>query len=100
MNYRNFYCLLIVLAVFLFVSITFAGTTGKISGRVVDGESGEGLPGVNVILAGSNLGAATDGDGYYRIINISPGTYSLQYSMIGFGVVAVNGIKVNISLTH
>ena len=99
MNYRNFNCLLIVLAVFLFVSITFAGTTGKISGRVVDGESGEGLPGVNVILAGSNLGAATDGDGYYRIINISPGTYSLQYSMIGFGVVAVNGIKVNIDRT-
>ncbi len=94
--------LLFILANCLLLALqlsVFAGTTGKISGRVIDKESGEGLPGANVIVAGTALGAATDLDGYYIIINIPPGVYKLTFSVIGYQLVNVAGIKVNVDRT-
>jgi outer membrane receptor protein involved in Fe transport len=88
-------CLFLVIIQFTL----FAGTTGKISGRVTDKVSGDGLPGVNVMLVGTTMGAATDMDGYYRIINIPPGAYNLNYSMIGYKIVTVEGTKVNVDRT-
>ena len=46
-----------------FSSHVKAGTTGKIAGKVTDGETGEALPGVNVIIEGTQLGSATDIEG-------------------------------------
>ena len=46
-------------------AFVFAGTTGKIDGLVIDGETGNPLPGVNVIIQGTSLGAATNIDGKY-----------------------------------
>lgn len=78
---------------------SYAGTTGKIAGRVTDKSSGEGLPGVNIILVGTSAGAATDIDGYYAIINVPPGTYDLSISIIGFAKIAVKEVKVNVDRT-
>ena len=47
----------------ILVSTAWAGTTGKISGRVIDAASGEPLPGVNVVIDATTLGAATDLNG-------------------------------------
>ena len=51
----------------------FAGTTGKIAGTVKDATTGEALPGSNVIIVGTTMGAATDTNGEYFILNIPPG---------------------------
>ncbi|MEE9432409.1 MAG: carboxypeptidase-like regulatory domain-containing protein [Melioribacteraceae bacterium] len=83
----------------LFNSNVFPGTTGKISGRVIDAESGLPLPGANVIVEGTTIGAATDFDGYFSIINLSPNTYSLKISMIGFAPKKVTNILVRTDLT-
>ena len=40
-----------------------AGTTGKIAGTVRDSRTQEPLPGVNVVVQGTMLGASTDIDG-------------------------------------
>ncbi len=77
----------------------FSGTTGKIAGRVTDKESGEGLPGVNVVLVNTNRGAATDSEGYFTIINIPPGKYDLFVSMMGYSIVTVKDLLVNIDRT-
>ena len=90
---------LFILTILLFSIRLFAGTTGKIAGRVVDKESGEGLPGVNIVVVGSHMGAATDGNGYYQIINLPPGRYDLQASMIGYSLVTVEGVKVETDRT-
>lgn len=87
---------------FLLITINTAfafNTTGKISGRIKDTNTGEPLPFVNVIIEGTTLGAASDVDGYYTIVNVSPGTYSLKASAIGYNAVTVQNVKVSIGLT-
>ncbi len=64
--------------------LIFAGTVGKIAGRVIDADMDEPLYGVNVIIPALETGGATEEDGYYYILNIPPGTYEIEASMIGY----------------
>ncbi len=94
----------IILQIFLsllivFNQILFAGTTGRLAGRVTDTATGEPLPFVNVVIMGTTLGAATDIDGYYSIINIPPGNYVVKASAIGYNTVSFQDVKVSIDLT-
>ncbi len=77
----------------------FAGTTGKLAGRITDAENGDSLPGANIILEGTSSGAAADLDGNFIILNISPGIYSLRATMIGYGSLTYQNIRVSIDLT-
>jgi len=90
---------LTIISLLLFISYAFSGTTGKISGRVTDSESGDALPGVNVFLEGTTLGAATDMDGYFFIINIQPGTYVLKAAYVGYAEYSVVDVRVHVDLT-
>jgi len=86
-----------------FLATFFLGTTysqsGKISGKVIDGNTGEALPFVNVMIEGTTQGAATDLDGNYFIINLPPGTYSVKASAIGYNSITVAGVKVSSGFT-
>ena len=46
------------------------GQTGKIAGRVTDVDTGDPLVGANVVVEGLLLGASTDSDGFYFILNM------------------------------
>ncbi|MEQ8523199.1 TonB-dependent receptor [Gracilimonas sp.] len=83
---------------FLLISQSLLAQTGKITGFVTD-TNGEPLPGVNVIIEGTTQGTATQPDGYYQILNVKPGTYSIKASFIGFTPVVVEEVEVNINLT-
>ncbi|MFA6541192.1 MAG: TonB-dependent receptor [Bacteroidota bacterium] len=83
----------------IFPIYLFAGTTGKIAGTVTDAKTGDPLPGVNVIVVGTTFGGVTDFDGNYTIINLSPGTYTIKVSAIGYSSITVSNLKVNIELT-
>ncbi len=78
----------------LFCTSSAFAQSGKISGRVTDGRSGEGLPGVNIVIEGTTQGTATDLDGYYVILNVTPGTYALRATFIGFTPEVVQGVRV------
>jgi len=69
-------------------------TTGKLTGTVVDAETGEALIGVNVFLFGTNYGAATDIDGNYLIQAIPSGKYSLVFSIIGYAKSSVEEVFI------
>jgi len=86
-------------ALFVFQGAIFAQVTGKIAGTVLDSESGEPLPGVNVQIEGTIFGGATDLDGDYYIINIPVGTYDLTASFIGYQSVVKTGVIVSIDNT-
>ena len=75
-------------------NFSYSQTTGKLSGRVTD-QSGEGLIGANVLIEGTNQGAATDADGYYVILNLRAGFYSVRYGYVGYQSKVVEKVKIN-----
>ncbi|MBM4170464.1 MAG: TonB-dependent receptor [Ignavibacteria bacterium] len=77
----------------------YAGTTGKISGKIIDSETKEPLISANVIIQGTNFGAAADIEGDYYINNIPPGTYTLIISSVGYHKVTIEKVVVRIDLT-
>ncbi len=54
-----------------------------ISGNVTDGESGEPLPGVNILAKGTTQGTVTDVDGNYRL-TVNDNVTTLVFSSIGY----------------
>lgn len=89
----------ILIAFFLASNILLAGTTGKLAGKIIDADTKEPLMGANVILNGTNFGAAADMDGYYYINNIPPGTYTVTVSMVGYNKVTIEKVVIKIDLT-
>jgi TonB-dependent receptor len=75
-------------------TVSQAQNSGRLKGKVVDAQTGEGLPSANVIIEQTSLGAATDLDGVYFVQAIPPGTYTVVASMIGYARVQVTGVKV------
>jgi TonB-linked SusC/RagA family outer membrane protein len=58
--------------------------TGSLTGTVIDAETEETIPGVNVKIAGLQRGAATDANGAYTIQDIPVGEYTLRASFVGY----------------
>lgn len=90
--------LLLAFSLLLFTSSLLA-QTGKVAGTITDRTTGEPLIGVNVIIEGTMFGAATDLDGYYTILSVPPGSYSLRVTYIGYTAERVTNIVVNINET-
>ena len=75
---------LCILGIVLSGEGTFSEEETALSGRVVDGSTGEALVGANVLLIGTPWGASTDEDGKYSISGMSPGAYRVEVKMIGY----------------
>ena len=76
---------------------------GSITGTVRD-SSGAVLPGVTVEAASPVLiekvrSVVSDGTGQYRIVDLRPGTYTVTFSLTGFGTVRQEGIELTGSFT-
>jgi outer membrane receptor protein involved in Fe transport len=89
----------ILLLAIVSVSLLWSGTTGKIAGTITDKKTGESQPAVNIVVLGTSLGAATDINGEYTILQIPPGTYKVQFSYIGYKKLIVNNVQVFIDQT-
>ena len=81
------------------VQVTFAGITGKLVGRVTSKVTGEPLIGANVIMEGTGIGTATDLEGHYLILQISPREYDIRYTMIGYQDVIMRDVRIRVDLT-
>lgn len=90
--------LLFSLLLFTLSSLVFAGP-GKIAGKVTDKTSGEPLVGVNILIVGTSMGAASGVDGSYFILNVPPGTYTLKASYVGYREVTISNVKVSADFT-
>lgn len=91
--------LLLLMLLLVPTNPAMAQTTGKMSGRVVDATNGDPLPGVNIIIEGTLKGVPSDIDGYFNLLQIQPGTYSLRFSMVGYTTVIVREVVVRTGLT-
>ena len=67
---------------------------GAITGKVVDVYTKQGLPGVNITILDTQLGASTDVNGEFRILNVPIGVYRLRASSIGYNPVIKTDIIV------
>ena len=91
---------LLTLAASLLLGLTPAlAASGKIAGVVRDGESGAPLPSANVALPGAGLGAATDSNGRFFILNVPPGSYTIRATYIGYSPYTLEGVRVSADLT-
>lgn len=80
------------------VLLALAGNVGKIAGVVTD-EHGDPLPGVSIRIDGTSMGAASNFDGSFIIINVPPGTYTLTAQMVGYNKMIVQGVEVKADST-
>ncbi len=87
----KFITVMIFLSSFNFV---FAQNTGKITGKVTDEKTGEVLFGVNILIEGTGLGAATDVNGEYIIVNVPPKTYTIIAKYIGYSNTLTKNVHV------
>ncbi|HUI29517.1 MAG TPA: TonB-dependent receptor [Candidatus Acidoferrales bacterium] len=66
------------------VTPTIAAANSNIGGNVRDAQTHEPLPGANVILVGTSIGASSDLNGRYVIRDVPSGTYLLRATYIGY----------------
>jgi hypothetical protein len=103
-------CLVLLGLLLIIQNDVWAQGRGKVTGRIIDAETSQQLPGANVMIdtvwVGGNavaydgmLGAATDINGEYVILNVPPGTYNLRASMIGYSTVVQSRVVVEANRT-
>ena len=89
-------------ALFLNVSLVHAQTDGSLRGYVKD-EQGAVLPGITVTATSPALLtpviAVTDSGGYYRLLNLPPGTYAITAELAGFTTYRREGIVMRAGTT-
>ena len=67
---------------------------GRIRGQIIDRETGQPLPGANVNIVDTQLGAASDEDGNYLILAVPLGVVSVRATFIGYQSVTISNIRV------
>lgn len=84
-----------VFVIFLLSFKALFAAEGKIGGRVFDSRSLEPLIGANVLVVGTQTGAATDANGEFIIENMRSGSYNLEIRYLGYTTVKRSNIIVN-----
>ena len=86
-----------LLMIMFFCSLAVVMAQNTVSGKVTDG-TGEGLPGVNVVIQGTTTGDVTDFDGNYQL-SVDDGT-TLVFSYVGFETQEIEvGSRTNINVS-
>ncbi|HEX7320065.1 MAG TPA: TonB-dependent receptor [bacterium] len=84
----------VILLLMLMTLFAGAGTVGKISGWVSDAATTEPLINANVIIKSLEIGTSADVDGSYFILNVPPGIYEIEASMLGYQSEIMKGVQV------
>ena len=88
-----------VTVVAILSSMVFGQVSGKIVGTVYDASQEAPLGFTNVVVQGTSLGAVSDENGRYIILDVSPGTYTLVCTYIGYSPMEIQGLTVISGLT-
>lgn len=92
---------IIITLFFLLSSVALAQIgVGKLSGKIIDTDTKEPLIGANVLIEGTNLGAASDINGEYFILNITPGTYNVRVSYVGYAPKTFENVRIVANITY
>ena len=92
------------LKIFLFIILAsdiISGSSdfGKLRGRITTKETGEPLAGANVSILETHLGTVSDADGYYTVLGIPSGKYSVKFDYIGRTSQTIKEVVIETSLS-
>ena len=81
--------------IFVFSTIVVAQDVGSVAGSLSDKDNNnEPLPFANVIIKGTSKGTTTDFDGNYLLDNIAVGTYTIEFSFVGYETLEVPNVVI------
>ena len=80
------------------VGSALAAVTGKISGVLTDAKTGDPIIGASIAVQGTALGATSDVDGKYIVLNVPVGTYTVLISSVGYSSLNVENVYVSTDL--
>lgn len=85
----------VFLTIFLFLTVPLytQDTSARISGSIRDAETDDPLPGVNVLVMGTQLGAASDAGGRFAV-ELAAGVYTLRFEMLGYRAYQIDNINL------
>ena len=86
-------------ALILAGALLFGAEYGKVTGKVRDAETGEPLIGADVIVEGTELGAASDEKGDYVVLYVPAGSYVITASYLGYDPYTYTQVIVNADQT-
>lgn len=89
----------IITAILVVLCATVFAQKGKISGLIIDKNTQETLIGVNISIDSSTLGATSDLDGKFEITDLTPGSYTLVVSYIGYADKKISNVEVKADAT-
>jgi len=96
--------LLLTIGIVLATSlVALPQTFGTLQGKVIDNDTKEELPFVNIVLevGGSQEGgASSDIDGKYVIKPLTPGKYDLRATSVGYNPLLIRGVQINANQTR
>jgi hypothetical protein len=84
----------IITVLFVIIGSAVFAQTGRISGKVSDGKTGETLIGVTVKIKGTTKGVSTDAEGKYMLGALAAGKYTLEASYVGYALKSVADVEV------
>jgi len=93
---KKFTTFIIFIALVLVSSTVYSQTTGSIGGTITDASEKGPLVGATVKIVGSNMGAITDENGEFTILNVDVGLYTIEASYIGYDSKRMSNIKVSV----
>ncbi|HVO76019.1 MAG TPA: TonB-dependent receptor [Ignavibacteriaceae bacterium] len=74
--------------------LTFAQENGTVYGRITDAQTNEPLPFANILIIGTNYGAASNENGFFRIEGVPYNTYQIRASVVGYNSLTKTDIIV------
>ncbi|MCM2272493.1 MAG: carboxypeptidase-like regulatory domain-containing protein, partial [candidate division Zixibacteria bacterium] len=89
---------LTLLMLCLLAGTAMSATVGRITGVITDSQTKEPLVGVSVQIIGTTMGAMTNENGQYSILNVPTGTYTLRLTAVGFATVEISNVEVSADL--
>ncbi|MBY0490736.1 MAG: carboxypeptidase-like regulatory domain-containing protein [Gemmatimonadaceae bacterium] len=78
-----------------FAQAPAASATGKITGRIIDAATGQGIAEAGVQVVGTTIGVQSGVDGRFTIARVPAGTVTLQVRRLGYGAKTVTGLMVS-----
>ena len=89
------YLHLLIFMMLLGINLSAQNLRGTITGKVVDEVTNEPIPGVNIVIVGSQKGAAADLNGEFVISNLDAGIYQVRVSALGYSTIIKSDVIVN-----